>query len=65
MLENIYNAVHNYCSADSMALTLDVGDEFVGKNVLRLFNAQFQKLKAGFIYTNSYSLVGEKAFELI
>ena len=53
-LENIYIATHDYCSPDSIALTLDADDEFIGKNVLKIFNAAYQQKKAGVIYSNFY-----------
>ena len=51
-LENIYNSVHEYCSADSVASSPDADDELIGKNVLKVFNAAFQQKKAGVIYSN-------------
>jgi hypothetical protein len=51
-LENIYNAVMNSCSEDSIVLNLDGDDEFIGKNVLKIFNANYQRTNAGVIYSN-------------
>ena len=53
-LENIYIASRDYCSPDSVAITLDADDEFIGKNVLKIFNAAYQRKKA-VIYSNFYS----------
>jgi glycosyltransferase involved in cell wall biosynthesis len=53
-LENIYIATHQYCSPDSIAINLDADDEFIGKNVLKVFNAAYQRHKAGVIYSNFY-----------
>lgn len=53
-MENIYNAVFNSCSEDSVAVILDGDDELIGRNVFKLFNAKYQKSRAGYIYTNFY-----------
>lgn len=53
-LENIYIATHDYCSPDSIVLNLDADDEFIGKNVLKTFNAAYQKHKSGVVYSNFY-----------
>ena len=51
-MENDYNANHLYCSEDAISVHLDGDDEFIGKNVLKIFNAEYQKLKAGALYSN-------------
>lgn len=33
---------------------LDGDDEFIGKNVLKIFNAEYQRRKAGALYSNFY-----------
>lgn len=53
-LENIYTATHDYCSPDSVVLNLDADDEFIGKNVLKTFNAGYQKHKSGVLYSNFF-----------
>ena len=53
-MANDYNANHLYCSEDSIVVHLDGDDEFIGRNVLKIFNAEYQKLKAGAIYSNFY-----------
>ena len=53
-LENTYLAIHNYCSPDSIVVTVDGDDELIGKNVLKMFNAGYQLHKAGVIYSNFY-----------
>lgn len=35
-------------------VTLDADDEFIGKNVLKIFNAAHQSIKAGVLYSNFY-----------
>ena len=53
-MENDYNANVKYCAKDAISLNLDGDDEFIGKNVLKIFNAEYQKLKAGALYSNFY-----------
>lgn len=53
-LENIYMATHYYCSEDSVVINMDADDEFIGKNPLKLFNAGYQKYKAGVLYSNFF-----------
>jgi glycosyltransferase involved in cell wall biosynthesis len=53
-LENIYMATHYYCSEDSVIVNMDGDDEFIGKNVLKVFNAGYQRHKAGVVYSNFY-----------
>jgi hypothetical protein len=33
---------------------MDGDDEFIGKNVLKIFNAQYQQKKSGVMYSNFY-----------
>ena len=54
-MENIYDAVFNVCSDDSIVLIVDGDDELIGKNVLKVFNANYQKLKGGYIYSNYFT----------
>ena len=53
-MENIYIVNHNYCSKDAITVHLDGDDEFIGKNVFKIFNAEYQKKRAGAIYSNFY-----------
>lgn len=53
-MENDYNANHKYCSEDAISMHLDGDDEFIGKNVLKIFNAEYQRRKAGALYSNFY-----------
>lgn len=46
--------MHKYCSSDSIAVGIDGDDELIGKNVLKIFNAAYQKYKAGVIWSNFY-----------
>jgi hypothetical protein len=36
-------------------MILDGDDEFIGKNVLKVFNAGYRKLRAGVVYSNFYA----------
>lgn len=40
---NMVNAAFNYCQEDSIQVILDGDDQLVGRQVFRLFNAEFQK----------------------
>ena len=53
-VENFYIGTHEYCSPDSIVMTLDADDEFLGKNVLKVFNAAYQEKKAGVIYSDCF-----------
>jgi len=54
-LENHYLAAMNHCSKDSFAINLDGDDEFIGRNVLNVFNWGYQTKKSGVLYSNFYS----------
>lgn len=53
-LSNIFTAAKHYCSDDSIVMSIDGDDELIGRNVLKIFNAEHQRLKAGVIYSNFY-----------
>jgi glycosyltransferase involved in cell wall biosynthesis len=53
-LHNIYLASIHHCSKDSIVITIDADDEFVGRNVLNVFNWGYRTKKSGVIYTNFY-----------
>jgi hypothetical protein len=53
-MENDYNANHKYCSGDAISVHLDGDDELIGRNTLKIFNAEYQKRKAGALYSNFY-----------
>ena len=59
-LENIYTATYEYCSADSVVVTVDADDELIGRNVLKVFNAAYQQKKAGVVYSNYYEFELER-----
>lgn len=51
-MANDYAANHQYCSEDAISLHLDGDDELIGKNVFKVFNVEYQKRKAGALYSN-------------
>lgn len=53
-LQNIYLASLNQCSKDSIVVTMDADDEFIGRNVLQVFNWGYQTKKSGVIYSNFF-----------
>lgn len=63
-LENIYSAVWSHCSEDSIVINLDGDDELIGKNVLKIFNANYQKHPMGMIYSNYHRLYSDLRIEL-
>lgn len=40
---NIYNVAHNYCREGEIMVSLDGDDSFIGRQVLSLLNAVYQK----------------------
>ena len=40
------------CEKNSIVLNLDADDEFIGRNVLKLFNQAYQTKKSGVVYSN-------------
>ncbi len=63
-LENIYRATYDYCSNDSIVITVDGDDELIGKNTFKIFNAGYQKYQAGSIYSNFVYYIQGKYFKL-
>jgi hypothetical protein len=63
-MENIYRAITEYCSEDSVVLNLDGDDELIGRNVLKIFNANYQRTNMGVIYSNYHRLRNGGSFEL-
>ena len=53
-MTNHYFATLLQCSKDSIVLDLDGDDEFIGRNVLKLFNWGYQTKKSGVLYSNFY-----------
>jgi sulfur relay (sulfurtransferase) DsrF/TusC family protein len=48
---NIINAAFNYCKKDSIQLIVDGDDQLIGKQVLKMINAQYQKHDLWVMYT--------------
>lgn len=44
----------NHCPYDSVVVTLDADDEFIGRNVLQVINWGYQTKKAGVLYSNFF-----------
>jgi glycosyltransferase involved in cell wall biosynthesis len=53
-MTNHYFGTIFHCRKDSIVLNLDGDDEFIGRNVLKLFNWGYQTKKSGVLYTNFY-----------
>lgn len=51
-LQNIYMGSLNHCAEDAIVVTIDADDEFIGRNVLNVFNWGYQTKKSGVLYTN-------------
>lgn len=62
-LENIYDAVHGHCSADSIVMLLDADDELLGRNTMKLFNAMYHFYGGGEIYSNFYTYIVDDMLE--
>jgi hypothetical protein len=55
-LANLYNGINNYCKSGEIVMILDGDDSLLGREVMSLFNAVYQKNKAGLVYSR-YILV--------
>jgi len=53
-LSNQYFSMLYQCPKDSISMVLDADDEFIGRNLLKVFNEQYQTRKSGVLYSNSY-----------
>ncbi len=54
-MENYYYAVHKYCDFNQIFYVVDGDDELVGTQVLKLYNAVYQKEKLYALYSNYFS----------
>ena len=54
-LQNIYQATLNNCIEQQIVVLIDGDDEFLGFNVLKVVNAQYQSKKLGVFYSNYVS----------
>jgi hypothetical protein len=44
--------IHKYCKSGEIVAIIDGDDSFLGRNVLSLYNAIYQKEKAAMAYSN-------------
>jgi hypothetical protein len=51
-MPNLRYAAQNFCSPTDIFMIVDGDDELIGKQVLKLFNAVFQKEGVWFAYSN-------------
>lgn len=63
-MENLYSAITKHCSEDSIVINLDGDDELIGKNVFKIFNANYQRTNMGVIYSNYHRFRADNTFEL-
>jgi hypothetical protein len=51
-VEGLYMVAENHCSSEEMVMFIDSSDYFIGKEVLKLFNAVYEDKKYDLAYTN-------------
>ena len=51
-MPNLRMAAKHYCQPEEIFLIIDGDDMLLGRQVLKLFNAAFQKYDAWFVYSN-------------
>ena len=56
-MANIYKAVHQFCEKGEILMIVDGDDELIGKYVLKLFNAFYQKTKSLSVYSNHLRVI--------
>lgn len=61
-MPNLRKAAMQYCKPEEIYMIVDGDDQLVGKQVFKLFNAQFQEKKSWFVYSNFISFVGTVGF---
>lgn len=59
-LANIHKAITNYCKSGEIVMLLDGDDSFLGRQVMSLFNAVYQKNRAGLVYSRYLLISGNK-----
>jgi hypothetical protein len=55
----------NHCPFDSVVVNIDADDEFIGRNVLQLYNWGYQTKKAGVLYTNFIGYCQETSYMML
>jgi glycosyltransferase involved in cell wall biosynthesis len=61
-MPNLRRAAREFCKPYEIFMIIDGDDELLGRQVLKLFNAVFQKEKAWFVYSNFISIRGNVGF---
>ena len=61
-MPNLRMAAKQYCKPKDIYLIVDGDDELLGRQVLKLFNAGFQKNDAWFVYTNFLNIKGNVGY---
>jgi len=51
-MPNLRKAAMEYCLPQDIFLVVDGDDQLLGRQVLKVFNANFQKNDAWFVYSN-------------
>jgi hypothetical protein len=51
-LHNIRNMIHNNCKKGEYGLIIDGDDELIGRQVFKLYNANYQRNNSLFVYAN-------------
>lgn len=51
-VEGLYIIAENHCSTEDLVMFVDSSDYFIGKEVLKLFNAVYEDKKYDLAYTN-------------
>jgi hypothetical protein len=62
VLHNERIVVKNYCKPEEIYMKIDGDDELIGRQVLKLYNAVFQKNNLWFVYTTLISSQQEIGF---
>jgi len=53
-LSNIYKGITENCKSGEIVMLLDGDDSFLGRQVMSLFNAVYQKDKLGLVYSRYF-----------
>jgi hypothetical protein len=61
-MPNLRKAALEYCKPNEIFVIVDGDDQLIGRQVLKLFNSQFQAKNAWFVYSNFMSFVGNVGF---
>lgn len=64
-IENLYTIAESHCKINELILFVDSSDYFIGKQVLKLFNAAYKQRKYQLAYTNYLNqddLIGNLTF---